>query len=85
MKLTDFAWWYRFMQIKRWLGIFGVGTAKNGCGQSDDKTQKLTVSEKWTGGINWFFDTDSQKLKADQKFFWWTCSKIGVASMVTGL
>ena len=36
-------------------------------------------------GINWFFDTDLQKLEADQKFFWWTCSKIGVASMATGL
>ena len=30
-------------------------------------------------------DTDSQKLKADQKCIGWAWSKIGVASLVTGL
>ena len=29
------------------------------------------------------FDTNSQKLKVDQKFFGWSCSKMGVASLVT--
>ena len=28
---------------------------KNGCGQSGDRTLKVTVSEEWTAGINWFF------------------------------
>ena len=34
---------------------------------------KLTVSEEWTDGINEFLhvDADSQKLKADQKYFGW--------------
>ena len=38
------------------IGNFGgVMMVKNGCGQSGDRTLKLTVSEKWTDGINWFF------------------------------
>ena len=53
--VSFFACWYNFMQINRWLKIFGVGMVKNGCGQSGDGTLKLTVSEEWTGGINWFF------------------------------
>ena len=31
------------------------------------------------------FDTDSQKLKVDQKFFAWAWLKMGVASVVIGL
>ena len=57
-----FAYWYNFMKIN--VKVLGVGMVKNGCGQSCYRT----VSEKWTGEINWFFacfDTDSQKLKAD--------------------
>ena len=30
-------------------------------------------------------DRDSQKLKADQKFFGWAWPKMGAASLVTGL
>ena len=30
-------------------------------------------------------DTDSQKLKADQGFFGWAWSKMGLASLVTGI
>ena len=62
--------WYKFMQIKRWLKIFGVGVVKNGCNQSDDGTLKLTVSEESTDGITDFLHvgTDLQKLKADQSF-----------------
>ena len=46
--------------------------AKNGWGQSGDWTLKLTESKEWTDGITHFLyiDTDSQKLKADQKSFW---------------
>ena len=66
-----FACWYKFMQIKRCLKIFGVGMVKNRCGQSGDGTLKWTVSKKW---ITHFLhvDTDWQKLKADQIFFGWT-------------
>ena len=37
------------------LKILGVGVVKNGCGQSCDGTLKLTFSEEWTNGMNWFF------------------------------
>ena len=30
-------------------------------------------------------DTDSQKLKVDRTIFWWASSKMGVATLVTGL
>ena len=33
----------------------------------------------------WHVDTDSQKLKADQRFIGWAWSKMGVASHVMGL
>ena len=29
-----------------------MGKVKNGCGQSDHRTLKLAVSERWTDGIN---------------------------------
>ena len=66
-----FACCYNFMKIN--LKVLGLGMVKTGCDQSCDGTLKLTVSEEWTDGINWFLhvDTDSQKLKADQTFFWW--------------
>ena len=82
-----FACWYKFMQIKRCLKIFGVDMVKNRCGQSGDGTLKWTVSKKWTDGITHFLhiDTDWQKLKADQKFFGWTLSKMSVASLAMGL
>ena len=28
---------------------------KNGCGQYGHETLKLTLSQKWADGINWFF------------------------------
>ena len=43
---------------------------RNGCGQSGHGTQvDCTVSEEWAVGITGFLyvDTDSQKLKSDQK------------------
>ena len=61
---------------------------KNGYGQSGHGTLKLTtVSKEWTVGITDFLyvDTDSQKLKTDQKFFGWAWSKMGGANLVTGL
>ena len=75
------------MQIKSCLKICRVGTAKNGCDQSGDGTLKLTLSQEWTNGITNFshVDTDSQKLKADQKNFGWAWSKRCVASLVKRL
>ena len=63
------------MQVKRRLKILGggggVGIVKNGCGRSGEETLKLTGSEELTDGITDFLHvgTDSQKLKAEQKFF----------------
>ena len=64
------SFWYKFIQVKSCLKIFGVGMVKNGCDQSGDGTLKLTVSKEWTDGITHFvcIDTDSEKLKADQNF-----------------
>ena len=44
---------------------------KNGCGQSGGRTLKLTVlkNEQMENLIFLHVDTDSQKLKADQKVF----------------
>ena len=89
MELTDFLHTgHKFMQIKRRSKILGVDMVKNdGCGQSGDGTLKLTVSEEWTDGRTDILpvDTDSQILKADQIFFEWAWSKMGVASLVMGL
>ena len=35
--------------------VLGVGVVKNGCDQPCYGTLKLTVSEEWADGINWFF------------------------------
>ena len=43
------------ISLKLIFEILGVGIVKNGCGQSCYGTLKLTVSEEWTDGINWFF------------------------------
>ena len=32
-----------------------VSMVKNGCDQSGDRTVKMTVSEEWIDGIDWFF------------------------------
>ena len=44
-------------KIKCWSNIFWVGMVKNGCGQSGHGNLKLTVPQKWTNGINWFFSS----------------------------
>ena len=45
---------------------------KNGCDQSCYWTLKLTVSEEWTDGINWFFACQYRftKIKSWSKHFW---------------
>ena len=69
-----------------WKVLGGAGL-KNKCGQSGLWPLKLTVSQEKTNGLNWFFDagTISHKLKGDWKFLGWTWSKMGVASLGTGL
>ena len=72
MELTDFLHaGTNLYKLKFALKFLGVGMVKNGCGQSGNGTLKLTVSKEWTDGVTHFLyiDTDSQKLKADQKFF----------------
>ena len=45
---------------------------KNGCDQSCYWTLKLTVSEEWTDGINWFFACWYRftKIKSWSKIYW---------------
>ena len=43
------------------------------------QTLKLTVSQNWTDGINWFFGTNSGKPKIDSIIFGWALSKMAVA------
>ena len=42
------------MQVKKDVENLGVGVVKNGCGGSCHGTLKLTLSEEWANGINWF-------------------------------
>ena len=66
-----FAYWYNFMKII--VKVLGFGMVKNGFGQSCYGTLKLTVSEEWTDGINWFFCMlihRFTKIKSWSKFFW---------------
>ena len=68
--------------------IFGVSIIKNGCGHSSDRTLKLTdlKNEQMKYTDFWHVDTDSQKLKVDQRFVGWAWSKMGMTtSLVTGL
>ena len=66
-----FGCWYKIMQIKRMLKILGVVVVKNGCGQSYDGTLKLTLSEEWTNGINWFLACSWRfTFKSWSKIYW---------------
>ena len=60
---------------------------QNMCGQSGDRTPKLTVSEEWTDRINWFFACWYMitEIKSWSKIFWGHLSKMGGASLVMGL
>ena len=44
----------------------------NGCGQSCDGTLKLTLSEEWTNGINWFLACSCRfiTVKSWSKIYW---------------
>ena len=53
-KTWFFPCWCRFMEIKSWLKITGVGVVKNGCGHSDLRTLKLAASQEGINRINWF-------------------------------
>ena len=83
------ACWCKFKKIKSWLKIVWLGIIifDQSCLWTLKLTLKLTVSQEWTNGINWFLhvDTDLQKLKANQKFIVWAWSKIVAASLVMGL
>ena len=56
MELTDFLHaGTNSHKLKGDWNLLGWNIVKNGCGQSSDGTLKLSVSEEWTDGINWFF------------------------------
>ena len=54
---------------------------------STNHNLKLIVSKEWTDGKTDFLhgDTDSQKLRADQKNFGWALSKMDFVCLVMGL
>ena len=83
-----FACWYNFTQ--KWVWSWSkMSMVKNGYGQSGDGTQKLTVFEEWTDGIDklifCMLCDHKNWSKADQKNFGCEWSKMGVASQVIGL
>ena len=59
-------------KLKVDLKMFWVGMVKNGCGQSGHRTLKLTVSQEWIDGLNWFFAC------------WCKFKKLKVISMILG-
>ena len=61
---------------------------KGGCGQSGDKTLKLTAilkNEQMEQTDFLHVDTDLEKFKVDQNNFGWAWSKMGGPSLVMGL
>ena len=72
---------YRFTKTKSWSEMFCVGMVKNGCDQPGHRTQNLAVSQKWAGGINWFFAYWYKFWKAKSWFniFGCTWSKMATA------
>ena len=56
----------------------GVSIIKNICGQPGNRTLKLTYlkNEQMEQTDFLLVDTDLQKLKVDQKLFWWAWSKM---------
>ena len=82
-----FACWYKFTKIRCWLKFFWSHMVKDGCHQSGLWTLKLTISWKWTDVVNWFFACwyKFMQIKRWLKILGGACSKMGVASLVTGL
>ena len=83
MELNDFCMLVQ-IHVKMGLKIFGLTMVKSGCDKSYDRALKLTVSEEWTDGLNWFFPcyTDLKKFKPDKKSVGWAWSKMGVTNLV---
>ena len=44
----------QIQKTKIWSKSFWLGMVENGCGQSGHGTLKLTVSQEWIDGMNWF-------------------------------
>ena len=63
--------------------MFGVSMVENGTGQFGDGALKLTLSEEWTDGRNWFFAC-WYKLRKAKKFndFWVGMVKSGYGLLV---
>ena len=62
-----------------------MNMVKNGCGHSGDGTLKLTVFEELADGIDNLIFCMLMHDHKNQNFFGCACSKMGVASLVTGL
>ena len=57
---------------------------RDGCGQPGHRTLKLTVSQEWVDGMNWFFASWCKFRKAKSNFndFWVDMVKIGHGHLV---
>ena len=53
------ACWHKFMKIKSWVKIFWMVVIKNVCDASGQGKQKLALSQKWMGEINWLLHADA--------------------------
>ena len=77
---------YKRKKVKSWLKIFWSGMVKNEVDQSGLWTLKWWYRKNELMELTDFLhvDTDSQKLKADQKCIGWAWSKMGVTSLFSG-
>ena len=66
------ACWYKFTKYKSWFKIVWLDMVKYWCVQSGLRTLKVTVSQEWTDGINWFFIScyTFMQIKRWLKTFW---------------
>ena len=74
----------QIQKTKIWSKSFWLGMVENGCGQSGHGTLKLTVSQEWIDGMNWFFACWCKFRKAKSNFndFWVDVVKIGCGHLV---
>ena len=54
MKSLIFCMTNKFLEIKTWCEIIGLGVVKYGCGHSGHMTLQLAVFQEGINGIKWF-------------------------------
>ena len=61
------ACWYNVTKFKSFSENCWLSMVKNGWGQSGLCTLKLTISQEWTDGINWFFTCRYKLMKIERR------------------